>query len=714
GTDTIFYSFTTSKGCTRSVYEAVTINEAPQISFNALDTCISGEAGDSTIFVNATVSSDSITSWLWNFDDIISGIHNTSTLKNPKHLYATSGRRYVSLTVNTVKSCSATKENRLNFGDKPNSDFYWDTECFGDGSPIGFIDKSTLNVGEINTYKWRFYTGEGYDSIMTKNPGYSFAQPGDYRVGLEVKTNYGCVDTMSKIYHLRPTIRLSEGAYTEDFETGTNGWASQSSASATNSWTFGQPAEGFIGAASGINTWYTKITNNLAEKSWVSSPCFDFTDVSKPMIKFDMWRIFEQLRDGAVLQYRFNNQDTWQNIGDLDDGKNWYNEYAIQGKPGDQSIGWSNIKDSKWTEARHHLNGLTGLTDVQFRIAYGSNGTGTTNEGIAIDNIGIWEREKIVLLEHFTNSSDMKSKDANAKVWDAINQLNGDVLDIQYHTAFPGSDPLNAHNPIVSNARVFYYGVLAVPYTFLDGGAGTGHKYDYNLKPLNNNDINLQSLIDPDFSININSNIQGNTMNVSATLTAEKAMPASELTLHTLVIERKITAIEGANGEKEFRNTVKTMLPGTAGTYIYKSWTPGSTEHVSFSWNISNVFDTDELRVVVFVQDEATRKVYQAGIDKFDFTSGTGDEFINVQDFKCLVFPNPASDYAWVRFNQPCTTHLTLEIFDGSGRLTSVKLIEPLTEEISLDTYQLNKGLYFIRITDNNRVNQVLKLLISK
>ncbi|MBN2613376.1 MAG: Omp28-related outer membrane protein [Bacteroidales bacterium] len=714
GTDTIFYKYTTTQGCSRSVYEAVTINEAPQISFTVLDTCVSGETGDSTIFVNTTTSTDEITSWLWNFDDIGSGIYNTSTLKNPTHLYTSSGRKYVSLTANTDKSCSSTKEIRLNFGDKPNSDFHWETECYGDGSPIGFIDQSSLSVGEIDTYKWKIYTGEGYDSLMTKNPEYSFVQPGDYRINLEVKTNYGCTDTVSKIYHLRPTFRLSESAYTEDFETGTNGWASHSNGSLTNSWEFGQPSEGFIGAASGINTWYTNITNSLTENSWISSPCFDFSGTKKPMIKFDMWRIFDERRDGAVLQYRVNNEDTWQNIGDLDDGKNWYNEYSIQGKPGNQSIGWSNLKDTKWTEARHHLNGLAGLTDVQFRIAYGSNGTGTSNEGIAIDNVGIWEREKIVLLEHFTNSTDLASKDANLLIWDAVNKLNGDVLDIQYHTAFPGTDPFNGHNPAVPNARVFYYGVLAVPYTFLDGGAGAEHRYDYDLKPLDNNDINLQSLTDPDFSISIHSDIQGNTLNVSATLTAEKAIPASELTLHTIVIEREITAIEGDNGETEFRNTVKAMLPGASGTYIYKNWAAGSTEHVGFTWNISNVFDTDELRVVVFVQDEATRKVYQAAVDKFDFVSGTGDEIINGQEFKCGIFPNPASDYTRVRFNQPCTTHLKLEVFDGSGRLTTTKIIEPFIEEFYLDTYHLSKGLYFIRITDNNRVNQVLKLLISK
>lgn len=715
GSDTLFYSYTTVKGCSRIVQEIVTINESPKISFTVLDTCVSGGLNDSTRFVNNTTSTDQITGWLWNFDDISSGINNTSTLQSPKHLYASSGRRYVTLAASTVKGCTAQKETRFNFGDKPRAALDWETECYNAGSAIKFLDKSSLNVGEIDTYKWKFYLDESYDSLSVKNPDYSFSTPGDYRIVLEVKSNYGCVDTASVIFHLRPTIRLSEGSYIEDFETGANGWvALKGDNSLTNSWNLGQPTEGFIGAASGINSWYTQITNNMAENSWISSPCFDFTGVKKPMIKFDMWRIFEQLRDGAVLQYRFNNQDTWNNIGEIDDGKNWYKEYAIEGKPGNQFVGWSNIKDTRWMEARHNLNRLVGLTDVQFRLAYGSNGTGTTNKGIAIDNIGIWEREKIVLLEHFTNSSDLLCKDANEQVWSAINTLNGDVLDIQYHTSFPGADPFNTHNPMVSSARVFYYGILGVPYTFLDGGASSAHKYDYNLKPLNTNDINIQSLNDPWFSLEISSQIQNNSINLNASVIAEQAISSRELTLHTLIIERKITAVESAHGEKVFRNVVKAMLPNAAGTYIYKNWVPGSMENVSYSWNFSNVFDVDELRAVIFIQDESTKEIYQAAIDKFDFPSSIDDNFLTGQEFKCMVYPNPASDFAYIRLNQSVAHNLRLDIFDGSGRVVDIKTIEAFTEEVTLDTYHYNKGIYFIRLTDNKEINLLLKLIIIR
>ncbi len=715
GMDTIHYSYTTTNGCSRHVYEVVTINEAPQINFTVADTCVAVGSTDSTIFINQTTSTDAITGWLWDFDDVNSGIENTSTLRDPKHLYTSSGRKHISLDVSTVKSCVSTREIRFYFGDKPQADFHWSTECFNAGSPVIFNDKSYVEEGEISSYKWKFHNNGQIDSSDLRNPAYTFEGYGDYRVGLEVKTTYGCVDTFSDIFHLRPNIILSEdNPYIEDFETGMNGWVSnQSEASEANSWTFGQPTEGFIGAI-GLNAWYTDIDNTKTEDSWISSPCFDFTGISKPMIKMDLWRIFDDLRDGAVLQYRTNNEDDWHNIGDLNDGINWYNKYSIQGNPGGQSIGWSDIKDSKWMEARHQLDDLVGLADVQFRIAYGSNGTGTTNEGIAVDNVGIWKRDKIALLEHFTNSADTACRNANEMVKAAITELNGDVVDIQYHTSFPGADPMNLHNPTIVGARIFYYGLLNVPYTYMDGGYKNVYRYDYQLNPLNTNDINLQSLIDPAFRIDLNTEITSNSVNVSATLIAEKALAPCELTLHTVVIEREITDIEGANGEKLFRNVVKAMLPNAAGTYIYKGWLAGDTELTNYSWDFSNVFDADELRVVVFVQDEATKEIFQVAVDKFDFVSGTGHEYTLNHEFKCMAYPNPASDHVNIRLNQPVISALKIDMFDSMGRLLESGLIEPWTEEFMIDTYKYHKGIYFIRISNEKDINEIIKIVVNK
>ena len=716
GIDTIFYSYTTPKGCTRRIYEAVTIDESPRIDFMVSDTCVTAGSNDSTLFINKTTSTDEITGWYWEFDDPESVINNTSTLKNPAHLYSSSGRRYIALTASTVKNCSSKREILFNFGDKPQAAFDWSTECFSDGSPVTFIDNSSIERGEISSWKWKFSVDDQTDSLTETNPEYLFEHYGSYKVMLEVQTNYGCVDTVSRIFNLRQTIVPTENEpYLEDFETGPNGWIAGNSAnSEANSWEFGQPSDGFIGAV-GLNAWYTLINSELVEDSWITSPCFDFTGLSKPMIKLDLWRIFDGLRDGAVLQYRTNNEDNWHNIGDIEDGISWYNKYSIDGKPGGQAIGWSAMKDTKWTEARHNLDELVGLTNVQFRIAYGSNGTGTGNKGIAVDDIGIWQRNKIVLLEHFTNTSDTICKPADETVKAAITELNGDVVDIQFHTDFPGPDPFNLDNPTIVGTRVFYYGVPDVPYTYMDGGFTNSYRFDYGINSLKTDSIDVRSLIDPKFRIDVKTDITGNSLNVNASLIAQQAVSARELTLHTVVIEREITGVEGSNGEEIFRNVVKAMLPNAAGTYIYRNWSPGGMESVNYSWTMSNVFDVDQLRVVVFVQDEITKEIYQAAVDKFDFVSGADDNFSSMnQEFRCMIYPNPATDYAWVRFNQPANSGMKAEIYDNMGKLLYSEVIQPGDEEIYIDTYKFVKGLYFIRISNGTDRSEILKLIVIK
>jgi hypothetical protein len=61
--------------------------------------------------------------------------------------------------------------------------------------------------------------------------------------------------------------------------------------------------------------WYTNIEDQVnAENSYVESPCFDFTQSKRPMVKVNLWREFtgttETPLDGAVLQYTTNNGAT--------------------------------------------------------------------------------------------------------------------------------------------------------------------------------------------------------------------------------------------------------------------------------------------------------------------------------------------------------------------------------------------------------------------
>lgn len=709
GKDTIFYTLTTTAGCKRQVIKEVTINETPQVMFTVPDTCVFPGTTNPTIFVNNTVSSDSVKSWLWNFGDVESGGFNTSSLENPVHLYKKSGSHVISLTATSVNNCVAMKIEDYNFGDKPVADFTWNTECFQTGSPIQFSDSSKVESGSISGRNWKFFKENGYDSRSSKDVVYNYKTPGEYKVQLKVTSSYGCSDSISRVFPLRPNYNLANGIYFEDFETGRNGWSSDSAhTSEINNWTFGEP--GYPGAASGDYGWFTKIEDHgKEEQSWIVSPCFDFSGLSKPMIRFNTFRRFDQVGinpvDGAVIQYTVDNGKTWSTLGNIDDGVNWYNKFGPIFLP--DRVGWAAIIDTKWMEARHNLNDVVGKKNVQFRIFYGSTQDARENEGLIIDDVWVGNRQKIILLEHFTDAFDLISAQSDSLLKQVVSQYPRDVFDVHFHTNLVGANPLSND---VSGARLFFYGIDEVPYTLMDGGNTAGKRFDFVDKKISANDLNIQSLYDPLFKIKVTTTNNGNYLNINTEISSIKTISKKELIVHLLVLEREVTGIDDFK-DIVFRNVIKAMVPNSAGTYFFRSWEPGEKETLSNSWVFENVFDADQLRVIAFVQDVQTGEIYQAAIDISDFPSSIDRD--SDEEFRFKIYPNPASEFVYIRLNKPAGTNNRIMVYNSAGMLVHSMLLETGTDEAEINIYDFKKGLYFIRLLGTNQVLGIQKLIIA-
>jgi hypothetical protein len=610
-------------------------------------------------------------------------------------------------------------------GIAPTASFRWESECFQAGQPINFTNNSSSTFGILTdtSYHWKVYKTIGYDSYSTRDIVYTFTQASNYTLDMWVINTYGCSDTITKVFPLKPVIALGGQTYFEDFETSPFSWRSGTDPNITaNSWRLGDPSKGFTIPSSGTKCWYTYLPSYPAprEQSWITSPCFDFTGTQKPMLKMDIWRLFNANRDGANIQASADSGKNWIRIGNIGDGIKWYNSTNILGTPGGSETGWSNEfsngNDANWVEARHSLDMLKGKKRVQFRIAYGSNGTAYNNNGIAFDDVFIGERNRTTLIEHFTNSSDADSKDANATLNAFVNANDLSAIDLQYHTSSPSGDPFYADNPVVPGVRQSYYGLTSVPYSVLDGGTANQYRFDYieGSKPFNGNTILVQSLLDSKFWINLNSQVSGNTLTVSAEVVALENMAAADRSVHIAVIERLIDNETGSNGETSFESVVKAFLPDAAGTLIDGSWTKSQSRFIEHSWNLQNVYDPTELRVVAFIQNEATFEVYQAAIDTIGVLSGIydpGSELSGDQSF--VLYPNPAQRSAYIRFFDVPEEDLVLEIYNNLGRLVHKQFISDGRDitEISLDKYP--DGVYMVRILSRNKLMGVRKLIIS-
>lgn len=617
---------------------------------------------------------------------------------------------------------SLSVSTKFDVGTAPLADFRWENECFHAGQAIRLTNLSVSNFGNLTdtSYLWKIFTATGYVTYTTEHVTYTFAKAGSHTLELQIENTYGCTDTLTRILNLRPTIKLAEENYFENFDSNPVAWQSgAATVPNVNSWRLGDPPKGFAAPASGTHCWYTYIPVYPAprEQSWVTSPCFDFTGTEKPMLKMDIWRLFNSNRDGANVQATVDSGKTWFLIGQIDDGIEWFNSYNIAGKPGNSSIGWSDddfiSNDNQWVEARHALDFLTGKTPVQFRIAYGSDLNAQDNNGIAFDNFWIGERNRTALLEHFTNSSDPGCVNPNILVNALANANAENVIDLQYHTAFPGDDPFNQHNPSVPGARVFYYGLEDVPYTVLSGGAKSQHRFDYYDRPLNGSATMVETLRDSKFSISLSSSLLGNTIDITAQVYALENIPLSQLTVHLAVVEQVITGVNGNNGETTFESVVKALLPDAAGTTIYQAWNAEEPRLIRETWHYQNVYDYDQLRVIAFIQDESTHEVYQAAIDTIGTIIGLDDLLSPPQPASFMVYPNPAHHNAFIVFRQETREAMSLEFFNNLGELIWVKHIPTGTRETSIPVETYPDGIYWLRLVSHGQLAGTERLILS-
>lgn len=203
---------------------------------------------------------------------------------------------------------------------------------------------------------------------------------------------------------------VSNFPYQEDFEQTQGGWTAGGTGS---DWAWGKPNKPTINtASSGQNCWVTGGLNgsfySLGQRSYVESPCFDFSSLPYPFIRFQIWWESEYKYDGGNLQYSLNEGASWNNVGSATTNgsclnENWYNNSSITNL-NNLTItrhGWcGNIQGTSgscqggngsggWVMAKHCLEGLGGKPRVKFRFIFGSGTTCNDYDGIAFDDITI-------------------------------------------------------------------------------------------------------------------------------------------------------------------------------------------------------------------------------------------------------------------------------------------------------------------------------------
>jgi hypothetical protein len=322
-----------------------------------------------------------------------------------------------------------------------------------------------------------------------------------------------------------------------------------------------------------------------------------------------------------------------------------------------------------------------------------------------------------VLHEIFTSSTCPPCKPGNEKLSEVINANSGKWNVIKYQVNFPGTgDPYYTSEV---GTRFSYYGASFAPWLTVDGGFNE------------NSNSYSQSLFDGFASkgslveIKASHTISGKTITVSGTVTPNQANTTANLKLRIAIVENRTEKNVKSNGETEFFNVMKKMLPNASGTTLslsagtpvafnqsytvpgnYRLPTDGQTANIINLASENSVEEIGNLFAIVFVEDDTKKEVWQSEASNIVFPLSVKNENKN-DDF--TIFPNPAQNNFNIEFTK--SVNGTVKVLDLSGKLVLNTNINSMNETV--DCSNLNNGLYIVKIEANGIV-YTQKLNITK
>ena len=228
------------------------------------------------------------------------------------------------------------------------------------------------------------------------------------------------------------------------------------------------------------------------------------------------------------------------------------------------------------------------------------------------------QSKRMVLIEEATNASCPPCAAQNPFFEHYLNLPHNQdrIIPVIWHSRFPGRDVMNAANATMHNARVTYNAVSGVPGTRVNGQTPPSSGGGYAGAPSDTIALSNAVAAVPETSpmeITIEQFMTGNKMRADVRIASTEEMGSRKL--YAVVVEGyHYYDNAGSNGEKEFPNIARTMLPSHEGSQI--NILPGTTTLSFEDIAIDPEWNRDELYIVAWVQDDGTKEVLQAGTSR--------------------------------------------------------------------------------------------------
>ena len=364
------------------------------------------------------------------------------------------------------------------------------------------------------------------------------------------------------------------------------------------------------------------------------------------------------------------------------------------------------------------------------------------------------------ILEQFTSSTCPPCTPGNANVLSVMSNYPGEYSKVNYQMSWPGAgDP---YFTLEGQDRRTFYGVNSVPSMHTDGSAGlnsnsyTGAVFEAAQEVPAFVNLTVSGTIQPTYTYEVQ---DGQLVRVDSSFVLSASvkinpivdLPAGQVA-HISLQENLTYNNEESNGETEFHDVMKKMLPDASGTSLSAI---SANDSVSLSeshtfpgtYRLPNdagdpivhsiehsIEEWDDLRLATWVQNPTTGEIWQSEnaevvvLDEANnITTDTvdgqvvytvdGEEWVMFGDGlsplgvhsttaeRISVYPNPARDVINLR---GVVGQVTVTIYDAAGRVVSTSVVD----NNSMDVSALDAGVYHVSI-ENNGVVSVEKVTIA-
>jgi hypothetical protein len=137
-----------------------------------------------------------------------------------------------------------------------------------------------------------------------------------------------------------------------------------------------------------------------------------------------------------------------------------------------------------------------------------------------------------------------------------------------------------------------------------------------------------------------------------------------------------------------------------------------SYDSPEFTWKVANIYDSRDISIIAFVQNNITREVYQAVVSGINDVS-VGIETVYGEQASFILYPNPSSGRLVIAFGEPLSGREEIEILDQTGSVLRKYIAENGQSMLEIDDHHLPNGVYIIRMRSGNMLKGLRKLIVS-